>query len=350
MRSHYLDQKIDRSIQVGGKEYLFFSGTSYLGIGAVASYQEILLENIRKLGFHHGLSRVNNVRLQVFEEFETSFAENAGAETSAVMSSGYLAGIAAWQWLYPQQDICWIAPDIHPAILPSEIKPEIQLNFVQWKKQCLELSEQLSPQRIFIIGNAVDPLRVEIHEYSWVNEIAKKHEVTLLIDDSHAFGTIGSSIFGTYSMNLESSFNLVVSGSLGKGLALPAGIILGNRKTIQGIKSQPIFTSASPSSPANLQTFLETQPLYMQQFQKSHQLTELFYSKIQDLSTLNGRRDFPIFRYLNSHWAETLEQEGFITSSFSYPLPDSPKVNRIVISGFHQIEDLESLSLVLHQF
>lgn len=349
MKELYLNQRIGRILKAGNREFRYFSGTSYLGMEEIPVYEEVLIQNIRRYGFNHGLSRVNNVQLSVFEEFEEFFAVKAGAESAAVVSSGYLAGISAWQLLYPKSDTCWIAPDTHPAILPADLKPDFQLNFIQWKNQCLEQSEAIPSQKIILLGNAVDPLRAEIHDYSWVRNIAKKHEVTLLIDDSHAFGVLGKSLFGTYSQHLDPKINLVVSGSLGKGLAMPSGIILGTKDIISEIKLQAIFTGASPGSPANLQVFLETQEVYKAQSEKVRDYSGIFFQETQDLSTIKGSAKFPVFVYQNPDWPEKLEQLGFITSSFSYPTPDSPRINRIVISGFHSLNDLMALNETLHQ-
>lgn len=349
MNNFNLDERIGRFVKVGEKELLFFSGTSYLGIGQIPHYEAVLFDCIRRYGFHHGLSRVNNARLKVYDEFEEFFAKGAKAESSAVMSSGYLAGIAAWQYLFPKSDLQWIAPDTHSAILPPDLKPDFQLNFTQWKNQCLEQAELLLSQKLLLLGNAVDPLKAEVHEYSWVKEIAKKHEVTLLIDDSHAFGVLGKGVFGTYSEHFDSKINLVVSGSLGKGLAMPAGIILGKKETVEGIKAQAIFTSASPGSPANLQTFMETQEIYQRQSQTIRDFSGIFSQETRDLSTIHGSAKFPVFVYENPDWAKKLENLGFITSSFSYPSPNSPKVNRIVISAFHSLWDLMAMNEALHK-
>jgi 8-amino-7-oxononanoate synthase len=343
LKSFLLDQKLGRTVRDGEKELLFFSGTSYLGIGQSKEYEEILIKNIRKWGFNHGLSRVNNVRLKAFSEFEEFFANGAGAESGAVVSSGFLSGIASWQWLFPKAELCWIAPDTHAAILPINQKPNTQLSFTQWKNKCIELAEELPAQRILILGNAVDPLKAQVHEYSWVRQIGKKHEVSLLIDDSHAFGVLGTDVFGTYKLNDFPEYNLVVSGSLGKGLAMPAGIILGRFQTISGIKDQAIFNGASPGSPANLQTFLETQELYSFQSQKLKELCRLFFEESKDISKIYGIPDFPAFIYEEPSWTDQLVELGFITSSFSYPTSDSPKVNRIVISGFHERQDILTL-------
>ena len=348
MKNINLDRRIGPTLQVGKKSYLFFSGTSYLGIDHDSHYQYVLFDCIRRYGFSHGLSRVNNVRLKVFEEFEHFFAKHAKAEGAAVMSSGYLSGITAIQYLHPKSELCWAAPDTHPAILPTGFKSDTQLNFMQWKNQCLEQSEQLSPRKILILGNAVDPLRAEIHDYAWVADLAKKHEVTLLIDDSHAFGVLGKGLFGTYHENSFLNLNLVISGSLGKGLAMPAGIILGKKEVIEGIKAQAIFAGASPCSPANLQAFLNTQELYQAQSQKIRDFSGIFHQEAADLSTISGSSRFPVFILEDPTWSDKLEKMGFITSSFSYPTPESPRISRIVISGFHSLLDLKALIEALH--
>lgn len=349
MKNLDLDRRIGPTVQVGDKNYLFFSGTSYLGIDHDLHYQSVLFDSMRRYGFSHGLSRVNNVRLQVFDDFENFFAQKAKAEDAAVMSSGYLSGITAMQYLFPKSDLCWAAPDTHPAILPTGFKSDIQLNFIQWKNQCLEQSEELSPRKILILGNAVDPLQAEIYDYPWVQEVAKKHEVTLLIDDSHAFGVLGKSVFGTYAENSFPNVNLVISGSLGKGLAMPAGIILGKKEVIQGIKSQAIFAGASPCSPANLQAFLETQDIYKAQSQKIKDFTGIFHQETRDLFIVSGSAKFPVFVLKEPTWSDKLEKMGFITSSFSYPTSESPRISRIVLSGFHSLGDLMALNEALHQ-
>jgi 7-keto-8-aminopelargonate synthetase-like enzyme len=319
-----------------------------LGIGDDPHYQSVLMDCIRRYGSNHGLSRVNNVRLNVYEEFEFFFAKKATAEDATLMSSGYLAGIAASQYLFPLSDLCWVAPDTHPAILPFHLKGDFQLNFIQWKNHCLECSESINSQKILIIGNAVDPLRAEVHDYSWVHQVAKKHEVTLLIDDSHSFGVLGESLFGTYSQNDLPNVDLLVSGSLGKGLEMPAGIILGKKKHVGQIKSQAIFAGASPPSPANLQAFLETQDIQMLLSQKIRDFSGIFYQETQDLSTVSGTARFPVFLLNDPTWSDRLEKMGFITSSFSYPTPDSPRISRIVLSGFHSLVDLMALNEAVH--
>jgi 7-keto-8-aminopelargonate synthetase-like enzyme len=349
LKNHYLDSGIDRTIKIEGKEYLYFSGTSYLGIGQDKDFLSALSENLFLLGANHGQSRINNIRLRVFDDFENHFSQRAGSESAAVLSSGYLAGIAAWKSLYKDSEETWIAPGAHSAIVPDTLSPFIQLNFTQFKNHCLEQSESISPRKILLIGNAVDPFTCEIHDYEWVKEIAQKHEVSLLIDDSHAFGTFGNSIYGTYQQLADPSYNLLVSGSLGKGLGLPAGIILGEEAQIYKIKATPLFGGASPGSPAHLKTFLDMEQLYLKKKSWLQEACRIFAQETEGIPTIHGSRNFPAFTYSNDSWIKKFEKAGIITSSFPYPTADSPSVNRIVISAYHKLEDLMYLNQVIRE-
>lgn len=339
-----LEQKIDRILEYQGKSYRYFSGTSYLGMGMDQAFQEKVIEGLRRYGLNHGQSRGNNVRLAIYDEFEAFFASSAQSEAALVMSSGYLAGTAALRYLQADASEIWIAPDTHPAILPNELAPDPRQSFKDWKAVCLAESEQLSPQKILILGNAVDPLHSRIHDYSWLKQIGEKHELSILIDDSHAFGVIGNGLFGTYANLKKLPAKVLVSGSIGKGLGLPAGIILCEKSIKAKILQLPIYGGASPCPPGYLQAFMDSQEIYLAQKGKLSTNCKSFKNLTSDLKGISGNADFPVFNYSDDYWVEKLEQSGFITSSFPYPTANDPQVNRIVISAFHLKEDLDLLA------
>ncbi|MBB6326442.1 7-keto-8-aminopelargonate synthetase-like enzyme [Algoriphagus iocasae] len=343
MKVFNLNTRIDRQIIHQGKTYHYFSGTSYLGIDLVPEFQEQVVIGMEQYGLNHGLSRINSVRLQIFDQFENYFAKETEAEAALSMSSGYLAGIAALQYLSKGTDQIWVAPDTHPAILPIELKPDATQEFEDWKNECLEKSSNAEPQKILVLGNAVNPMLPEIHDYSWLVQIAEKHEVSLLIDDSHAFGILGKGIFGTFSQWKNLPLKLVVTGSLGKGLGLPAGIILGDQNTCKAIKNLPIYGGASPCPPAYLYAFLNAKIVYEERRVRLIQLIKYFSKKNKIPEHIKGEENYPVFSYRPESWVEKFEANKIITSSFPYPTSKDPSVNRIIISAFHNAEDIDSI-------
>ena len=55
-------------------------------------FQKILSNNVRKWGTSYGSSRNSNVKLSIYGKFESNFSDDIGAQDSAAVSSGMLAG------------------------------------------------------------------------------------------------------------------------------------------------------------------------------------------------------------------------------------------------------------------
>lgn len=342
-----LQSRINRTVNYQGSEYLFFSGTAYLGMGNVPEFEKLIMEGISKYGIGHGLSRINNVRLHVYHQFETFFAEKAEAEKSLIWSSGFLAGSAAVQFLSKQVEHIFVAPHTHPAILPQGINTDPFLDHITWAESCIKKSEELPNSKILILANAVDPLIPAVHQFDWIKDLPDKHDYTLLIDDSHAFGVLGKGIYGTYSQWKHLPVCLLVSGSLNKGLSLPAGILLGDATTIGEIAGTNIFRSSSPPAPGYLQAFLQAEHLYQSQQQKLKENIRLFQELMTDFNYFKNAEGYPVFSFSDQSWSEKLFQSGILVSSFPYPKSTDPLTNRIVISAAHHPEDLIQLHIVI---
>jgi 8-amino-7-oxononanoate synthase len=340
-----LQSKIGRTVFHEGRKLLYFSGTAYLGMGSVGDFEKLVIEGISKYGISHGLSRVNNIRLSVYEQFEIFFAEKAKAEKSLLWSSGFLAGTAAINFLRKRAHHIFIAPDTHPAVLAEGLHPYPDQSFDHWIAFCKETCEKLPASNILILANAVDPLKPAVHDFDWIKALPSRHHYTLLLDDSHAFGILGEDIFGTYSQWKNLPVNLVISGSLGTGLSIPAGIILGDEKIVSEISRLPIFRASSPPSPGLLYAFLHGQPLFQTQREKYLSNVNLFQNLIKQDQAFTHSGNFPVFAFPDQDWVELLDEAGIIVSSFPYPMPTDPCSNRIVIAGYHEESDI----LLLHK-
>ena len=347
MSLFHLQSKIGRTIKMDNREYLYFSGTDYLGLDACPEFEDLVIKGIQKLGINHGLSRINNVRLDIYDDFENYFAEKAGADKSLLWSSGYLAGHATLSYVLDKADYIFLAPDTHPAILPEELNPDRSKSFKEWAEFVHEVTETLKPQRILILGNAVDPLKPELHDYSWIGNLSRKHKYTVLLDDSHAFGIVGQHPFGTYDKWKFLPVQLLVSGSLGKGLGIPAGITLGSTSPIIGMANQKIFRSSSPPPQGYIWAFLHGHELIMQKFEKLQKNIQFFNGLMRNLKDIDGELGLPIYSFHERKWASQLEEEGIVVSSFPYPSPTDPWTNRIVISANHLLSDLDRLYIAL---
>ena len=226
-------------------------------------------------------------------------ADRSGADKALVWSSGYLAGYATVNHLLEQIDYIFIAPDTHPAILPDELAPDPSQSFTDWVSYCKEMCETLKPQKILFLANAVDPLKPTLNDFSWIGHLPRKHDYIVLLDDSHAFGVVGDTVFGTYNKWKYLPVDLIVAGSLGKGLGLPAGITLGPVTPLISLATQNIFRSSSPPPQAYLLAFLQAQHIYQGQHDKLHRNIQYFASLTKQITGLEGNSNFPVFSFVN---------------------------------------------------
>ncbi len=139
-----------------------------------------------------------------------------------------------------------------------------------------------------------------------------------------------------------------MTGSLGKALGLPAGIVLGDRDFVDKVVSSPLFVGASPPAPGYMEAFLKAESLFSNQRQKLKENMAFFFSHIKSYPHLHYKENFPVATFRQTGWAAKLMEKGILISSMAYPYPHSPAVDRIVLSAYHQKEDLEQLVEVIH--
>lgn len=326
-----------------GKRYLQFAGTSYLGMGNLPEFLELIKEGIEMHGYSHGSSRYSNLQLGIYDAFEDFLAQNAGAEQACVVSSGTLAGRIALEVMAAGVDLWWVAPDAHPAIRPHGKVSDLRQSFGEWAETCLRRAEGLMGQRIGILANTVNPLHPQVNDFSWMERLPAVNEYRVLLDDSHAFGLVGKGCFGTYSRWKNLPVHLMICGSLGKALCIPAGIILGQTPHIQEVRESVFFRSSSPPSPAGLHALMAGNELYHTQKMRLQELMSQVIPRIEPLRSFAVDRQVPVLAFQNEEWVKILFNKGILVSSFPYPQPHDPCVDRIVISAGHEDEDVSYL-------
>src|SRR5690606_37957428 len=100
---------------------------------------------------------------------------------------------------------------------------------------------------------------------------------------------------------------------------------------------------ASPGSLSHLAAFLECQSEFEYQQNQLFKNCMEFHSSLSGVKEIEGSENYPVFKLTKDSWVQKLEEKRIIISSFKYPTVDSPLINRIIISAFHQPEDISYL-------
>lgn len=347
-----LDHLPGRTLVVDGREYLFCSGTSYLGMARNAAFAELVQEGMRRYGTNYSSSRHSNVQLAVFDEAEQLLRAQTGAAAALTVSSGYLAGQMAVRALAAHGRFEY-APGTHPAAWLTEHPAATTAlpSHHTWSKQLLERLASAAPEPVVIVSNSLDPLRLERYDFSWTAHLPTDRPITLLLDDSHGFGVIGHEGAGIVTeVVVPASVRLVVVSSLGKACGVPGGVVLSDAEFVAQLRRSGFFGASSPVVPAYLYAFTQATELYAHARQQLQANLAQFAEAVGPLGLFSFAPDFPVFYTTVNALAPYLEKHGVLISSFAYPTPADPCITRVVLSSLHTPEDIEKVAELVRGF
>ena len=343
-----------RTLSINGAEYLFCSGTSYLGMACNKAFRACLLDGMQRYGTNYSSSRNSNLQLQVFSEAEDYLAAYTGAEAALTMSSGYLAGQVVVQMLKDEGRFMY-APGTHPAVWRSMADaPDASITYAEWVNRLLEEAPRLPDEHLILVCNSLDPLKAQKYTFDWVAALPEKKQITLIVDDSHGFGVTGEDGAGIYRQlqQLQSirSIRLVVVSSFGKAFGIPAGLILADSTFIEQLKSSPYFGGASPAVPAYLYAFLRSKSIFAEARQKLFANILYFRQRLTYPGLFSFFEDYPVFYTSSEALCPYLLQHRVLISSFRYPTPADAPITRVILNSLHTPEDLNHLAALINRF
>lgn len=184
-----IDEFPGRAFRKNGKDYLYFGGTAYLGLQTYSPFQEIFINNIKKYGTTYSASRNSNVKMAIYDRLEHTLQEYTGTEACITLSSGYMASQLVSNYMLEQSIAFFYAPHTHPALHHSKTH-----NYVDYHSFISAVNQQLHkhPQEeIAIFCDSIDFYGNNYPDFFWLNNISKKENIILIVDDAHGIGIIG---------------------------------------------------------------------------------------------------------------------------------------------------------------
>ncbi len=339
-----LSQLPGRTTRINGSDYLFFSGYSYLGLGALPEFQEWVSEGIRHYGVVYPSSRVSNTPLELYERLETALARFTGTEAAATFSSGFLSARTAVE-VAAQYLPVYALPQTHPA---STGLPGVTVIHDRWET-FLEQRLQAGETQFALAADSIHPTPGVINDFGFLQQVPPECRILLLLDDSHGIGWMGAAGQGAAEqLRLPAHVELLHHFSLSKAFHLNGGAICGSREWIGRIRQHVNYATSTPLMPALAHAWLESEALRNEQ-------RRLLLRNIAHLQKLSATTTFvrnggtPVFVVDIQGIAAQLLDRHIIISSFSYPDPQHAAVNRVVINALHTLADLETLVAVLHE-
>lgn len=345
---NYLTNQLpSRIFTTNSQEYLWFSGTSYLGIPHHQGFRENFLRAIARYGTSWGSSRNNTVRLEIYEKAEMKLAKFANMPAALTTSSGMLAGQLVVNFLQKPRTKFFFAPKTHPALWnEASLKLEDWENGLtnsEWAWQIVEKVCECTAENIVICSDSVGSPYVEAFDFEWINKLPTNKNITIVIDASHSFG------IHHFNHSIAQSFNrsIIITSSLNKAMGMTGGVIFSHVQMLSAIRQSPMFAGSSPMMPALLETFVNSLDYFTEQQQKLFENIMYFNALLPQNAVLDSIKNYPAYCTHQSGVHEFLKENGIMTACFPYPTATDLPVTRLVVSALHLKEDLDKLAWVL---
>ena len=338
-----VNQFPDRIIEIDNTDYLYFGGTAYLGLPTHPEFQKLLIKNILQWGTAYGSSRSANIQLTAYENGERFLANYIKADATLTVSSGMLAGKLVVEALTPESDLFFHFPDTHTAIkavnsipffIGNELNPRLLDNVTE---------------KITILTDAVPSFHVKPIDLSVLNLIPPNKEITLVIDESHSLGILGSNGCGIYSnIDLPNIKRKIMVSSLGKAFGLTGGVIASDSEFINQMATHDTFVSSAGMNTAFVQTMADAAAIYLQQHQKLKDNLNYVEAHLIKNKAIDFDPNYPLIYPEIEGINEIFTSNKIIVTNFKYPT-DTTDLNRIVITANHKKEDLDKIIHILNQ-
>jgi 7-keto-8-aminopelargonate synthetase-like enzyme len=338
-----VNQFPDRTIEIDNEEYLYFGGTAYLGLPTHPEFQNLLIKNILKWGTAYGSSRSANIQLSAYEDGERFLANFIKADVALTVSSGMLAGKLVVEFLLPQTDLFFHFPDTHTAIKVPSSLPVFIGN---------ELNPRLldnTNEKITILTDSVPSFHVLPIDLPILNSIPLNKEITLVIDESHSIGILGTNGCGIFStINFPNIKRKIMISSLGKAFGLTGGVIASDSEFINQLTTHDTFVSSAGMNAAFVQTMADAEAIYLEQHQKLKDNLNYINTHLIENEAIQFDFNYPLIYPEIEGLNEIFTANKIIVTNFKYPT-DTKDLNRIVITANHKKEDLDKIIHLLNQ-
>ena len=305
--------------------------------------QALLADGLTQYGLHFGASRNGNLQLAVFDEAEQHLARQVGAPAALTVSSGMLAGQVVVDWVARQlgpNPIGFQSLYVHPALWHPLLK-----------NQTRPPADSIPA---YFMTNSVDAIHSKLFHFEWLTDFPIDHTMYLVVDDSHGLGVLngGRGIWPELAHLLTNhpKIRLIVTASLAKAMGLPGGVIFSDPDTLTQLRKTAYFGACSPMPPAYAHAYTRADVLYADGYERMMHNIALAEAALMPTGLFSHAPGYPVFYTDHDDLYPYLLENGIFVYSFAYPTPADKANTRIVISAFHEPEDIDQLAVAVGRF
>jgi glycine C-acetyltransferase len=256
------------SVDVRGRTLRVFSSYSYLGLIGDPRVKAAALHASEPYGTGaHGVRTLLG-DLEIHRRLERRIAALYEREDALLFSSGYLANLGVLPALIREQDYVLMDALSHVSLLQGcQLSGATILRFrhndiadAEAVHRSIPSSALRDGARVFMVADSVFSMDGDIFDLPRAHAFCSERGVSLILDEAHGFGSIGSSGRGIEQhYRMPGAVDLVI-GTLSKGIPSMGGFAVGPERIVEFLRfgfAAP-NTFSSPLSPYHCGAALAT--------------------------------------------------------------------------------------------
>lgn len=339
-----------------GQEVLNFCANNYLGLSSHPRLIEAAKEGLDSHGF--GMSSVRFIcgTTDLHKELEQKVAAYFGTEDTILYAACFDANGGVFEPLLTEEDAI-ISDSLNHASIIDGVRLCKAKRYRYANADMKDLEEKLKEaqaQRFrIIVTDGVFSMDGNVAPMDKINELAKKYDALIMVDECHSAGVVGETGRGvTEHFNIRGEVD-IITGTLGKAFGgAIGGFTTGKKEIIEMLRqrSRPyLFSNSLPPmiTTAGIEMFdmmAETDELQ----QKLHNNTTYFKENIVEAGFDIKPTESAIVALmlydakLSQDFAARLLDEGIYVIGFYYPVvPKEQARIRVQLSAAHTKEHLD---------
>ncbi|MCK4695149.1 MAG: pyridoxal phosphate-dependent aminotransferase family protein [Candidatus Cloacimonetes bacterium] len=273
-----IDSEQDTEVMCNGKRMLMMGSNSYLGLTNHPRVIEAAKKATDKYGTGCAGSRFLNGTLDIHIELEDKLAKLVGKEASLAFAAGYMANLGAISAMVDRGECIVTDKYDHASILDGcmlSLGKMVRFNHNNMKHLDTVLEKKVAGKNALIVVDGIFSMEGDIADIPNICKIAKKHGVSVMVDEAHSLGVLHKTGAGA-TMHFGCTDDVeIIMGTFSKSLASVGGFIAGSKDLIHYIKhfARPLIFSAS-LPPASAATVLEACKIMKEEPERIEKLWE----------------------------------------------------------------------------
>ncbi len=242
-------------VRIANDDILMLSSNSYLGLSFDERLRNAAHTALEQYGTGSGGSRLTTGSYDIHKKLEEEIAAFKGTEAAMVFGTGYMANVGIISAVASKNWVIFSDRLNHASIIDgcrlsgAEIVVYAHCDPADLERKISQYTGRpglIVTDGLFSVDGDIAPLPALV-------EIARKHQLMLMVDDAHATGVLGSNGGGTAQhFGLDGGIDIAM-GTLSKALASEGGFVAGSHSLIDYlVNSARSFIFSTAPAPATI--------------------------------------------------------------------------------------------------